>query len=185
MYPRLEPDDQDPRLASVLAGLRELPAEARPPFDWLGFRERVARGRSPASPGFLWRQAALAAGSIAVAIGAVALWNRVGAPVSGERIAQQHAERQAETTMAQWHRPDVAAGWLEALPDEPAIVRMDTHMAVTELEDSIAWVDELLTLERAGAAQPARVMALQRERSRLVDSLVRVRYAETLAAEMH
>ena len=50
------------------------------------------------------------------------------------------------------------------------------------LEDRIAQVDDLLNAARLGP-QPERLLALQRERTRLVGTLVQVRYAETLADE--
>lgn len=175
MHPHMNRHDEDPRLAPLLRRLRELPAELRPPFDWIEFRERAREPRR-AIARINWRHAAAAA-TLASVIIAVAVWTRVIDPGAAPRLAESPAG-------AQWHQPDVAAGWLASLPDAPAIVRVDTRFAVADLEDSIAWMDELITIERAGAAQPARVKALQRERSRLVDSLVRVRYAETLAAEL-
>jgi hypothetical protein len=183
MYPpmnrHIDRHIEDPRLTPIVRRLRELPAEAKPPYDWTEFSLRAARsGRSSVAARLGWRHAALAAG-VAVAIMAVAMWSRFAVPTDAPRGVQT-----APAVDAQWHRPDIAAGWLEALPSEPAIVRVDTHLGVMDLEDSIAWVDEMLTIERAGAARTAQVMALQRERSRLVDSLVRVRYAETLAAQL-
>jgi hypothetical protein len=51
------------------------------------------------------------------------------------------------------------------------------------LEDRIAQVDDLLTSVRLDGGRPERLMALQRERVRLVGSLAQVRYAEVLASE--
>jgi hypothetical protein len=186
MYSRLDRQDES-RLAPLLRRLRELPAEERPPYDWVEFNERATRSRSAAAARVDWRHATVAAGA-ALAIIAVAMWTRLIEPDSAARIAHTDAAAVSDlsdpSAKPHWLRPDVAAGWLESLPPEPAIVRVDTHLGVTDLEDSIAWVDELITIERTGDAEPGRVMALQRERSRLVDSLARVRYAETLAAEL-
>ena len=60
---------------------------------------------------------------------------------------------------------------------------MGTRAAVTELEDRIAQVDDLLSAERVDQAPPARLLALQQARTRLVGALVQVRYAEALADE--
>jgi hypothetical protein len=49
------------------------------------------------------------------------------------------------------------------------------------LEDRIAQVDDLLSA--AQAARAPQLQALQQERTRLVGTLVQVRYAETLADE--
>jgi hypothetical protein len=53
---------------------------------------------------------------------------------------------------------------------------------VAGLEDRIAQVDDLLTVGRLDGGHPDRVVALQRERARLVGSLAQVRYAEFVAA---
>jgi hypothetical protein len=73
--------------------------------------------------------------------------------------------------------------WLATLPREPAVVRVGTRAAVARLEDNIAQVDDLLTAVRLDGRQPDRLVALQRERVRLVGSLAQVRYAEVLASE--
>jgi hypothetical protein len=54
---------------------------------------------------------------------------------------------------------------------------------VTGLEDRIAQLDDLLSAERLDQAAPARLLALQQERTRLVGTLAQVRYAERLADE--
>jgi hypothetical protein len=183
MHTRIDPPERDSRLASLLQRMRALPAEERPPYDWAEFSERASRTADrPESP-VDWRHAVIAAGA-ACAILVVAIWSRFADDGRVPQTQSAAAETDELSAGAHWDAPDIAAGWLETLPAERAIVRVDTHLSVMELEDSIAWVDELLTMERASAAQPARVMALQRERSRLVDSLARVRYAETLAGQL-
>jgi hypothetical protein len=163
-------EEPDPGLTPILRRMRELPSEARPPFDWLEFKARAEAGRTDAFR-FDWRHVAAAA-SVALAIGALAVWSRMVTPGSAP-----HAEPIAYTV------PPIESR--VALPREPAIVRVDTELAITDLEDSIALIDEMLTLERASSARPARVTALQRERTMLVDSLVQVRYADTLASEIN
>jgi len=59
-------------------------------------------------------------------------------------------------------------------------VRVGTRAAVAGLEDRIAQVDDLLSVARIEQARPARLAALQQERTRLVGALLQVRYAETL-----
>jgi hypothetical protein len=73
--------------------------------------------------------------------------------------------------------------WLASLPSEPAIVRVDSRLPVVELEDRIAWVDDMLNTVQVESAQPVHIQTLRRERAQLISSLARVRYAETLAAE--
>ncbi len=76
-----------------------------------------------------------------------------------------------------------AERWLAGLPDEPIVVRVGTRAAVAGLEDHIAQLDDVLSAARVEGAQPARLVALEEQRARLVKSLVQVRYAETLVAE--
>jgi hypothetical protein len=45
-------------------------------------------------------------------------------------------------------------------------------------------MDDALNAARLSGARPARIQALQKERAQLLQSLVQVRYAETLAAEV-
>jgi hypothetical protein len=72
--------------------------------------------------------------------------------------------------------------WLASLPREPAVVRVGTRSAVAGLEDRIAQVDDLLTFDGSEGTHPDRIVALRRERARLVGSLAQVRYAEFVAA---
>ena len=67
-------------------------------------------------------------------------------------------------------------------PAEPAVVRVGPRLAVANLEDRIAWLDDAVTDEQFGSEDATHVAALQQERARLVNSLAQVRYAETLAA---
>jgi len=71
--------------------------------------------------------------------------------------------------------------WLASLPHEPAVVRVGTRAAVMGLEDRIAQVDDLLSAARVERAPPVHLAALRQERTRLVGTLLEVRYAETLA----
>ena len=77
---------------------------------------------------------------------------------------------------------EISERWLARLPVEPAVMRVGTRAAVTDLEDRIAWVDDVLSAERLDAVDPTHIVALQRERARLVNSLAQVRYAESLVA---
>lgn len=76
----------------------------------------------------------------------------------------------------------VDQSWLAALPAEPAVVSVETRMAVADLEDRIAWIDDSLSASGVQGDVLLRIAQLQAERARLVDTLVRVRYAEQLVA---
>jgi hypothetical protein len=79
-------------------------------------------------------------------------------------------------------RVDDAERWLASLPNEPVIVRVGTRAAVAGLEDRIAQLDDVLSEARVEGTQPANLQALEEQRARLVNSLVQVRYAETLVS---
>lgn len=74
--------------------------------------------------------------------------------------------------------------WLAQQPAEPAVVRVGSRLAVANLEDRIAWVDDALSDAEITHADAAGLRALRQERARLIGSLAQVRYAETLAAQV-
>ena len=167
---------------SLARRLREMPDEAAQPYDWREFQRRSGARTRP-GPG-LAGGGALAAATV-LALGVVAVWTRLGgwsptpphhAARAAARPIPEAAQPLAAPTLAMEH-------WLASLPSEPAVVHVGTRAAVTGLEDRIAQVDDLLSAERLDQAQPARLLALQQARMRLVGALVQVRYAETLADE--
>jgi hypothetical protein len=113
-----------------------------------------------------------------IVLTAAAAWMRFG----GSLLAPGAASPQVASDARLALRAAALEQYLASLPSEPAVVRVGTRAAVTGLEDRIAELDDLLTSERVGPAQPARLRALQQERTRLMGTLVQVRYAETLAA---
>jgi len=62
------------------------------------------------------------------------------------------------------------------------VVRVGTRATIAGLEDRIAQLDDFLSMARAEGAQPAKLTAIEEQRTRLVNSLVQVRYAETLVS---
>jgi hypothetical protein len=165
--------------------LRALPEVTQQPYGYQEFEQR-ARER-----GYAAREAAgstrlLAAAVVAVAVMAV-LWRLTTltpeplspyASTPGAKSPEAGltgSGEDAETRTLEQER------WLASLPREPALVHVGTRSAVMGLQDRIAQLDDLLSSERNARAQPARLQALQQERARLVGTLVRVRYAETLA----
>jgi hypothetical protein len=161
---------------AVGRALRALPTDDAQPCSWLEFQRRQAQALRPSPIGV----PAIAAAALAlVAVAFLAVWARLGQGNAG-----------APTGLAVLAAPaavvedaGAAERWLASLPREPAIVRVGTRTDVLRLEDRIAQVDDLLTAGRAQQLQPARLVALQRERTHLVTALARVRFAETLAAD--
>jgi hypothetical protein len=158
---------------SLARRLREMPDEAAQPYGWREFQRRSG-ARRRAGQGLAGGRA-LATASVLV-LGIIAVWARLGWSPQSARLTPEAEQRLAGRTAAMEH-------WLASLPSEPAVVNVGTRAAVTGLEDRIAQVDDLLSAERLDEAHPARLLALQQARTRLVGALVQVRYAETLADE--
>ena len=172
MHPDLDPQ------GALGRALRELPDAAGRPYEFGEFERRAQARARRTTRGVQ----ALAAAMALLVVASAALYMRLSGP-RPEDAAQladgTAAAVPAETTPAA--RADAMESWLAALPSDPALVRVGTRAAVTELEDRIAQVDDLLSAARAEQGQPARVSDLQQQRLRLVGALVQVRYAETLA----
>lgn len=191
-------DERDPALEAAAQLLRELPNEAQPPFDWSELQRRMqtkrarglVRGRAVTEHAESRARRALAViTGMAVIAMAVLVASRIerggGTPLEmrpDARGAQLSAARetQADALLA---RADSAEQWLADRPDDSALVQVSTHLAVANLEDRIASMDDLLNLERLQHAYPARLRALQLQRAQLVDSLAQVRYAEILVED--
>lgn len=161
---------------ALLKRLHELPP-APPPYGWQEFQRRAqldlpatSRARRPLG-------STLAAASL-LALAFLAVLARLGGGSGPTASAEPDpaASETAAATAAMEH-------WLANQPREPALVRVGTRAAVMGLEDRIAQVDDLLSAERLEQGPAARLVALQQERTRLVGTLVQVRYAERLAQE--
>jgi hypothetical protein len=94
------------------------------------------------------------------------------------------AQAAVAAQLAAFARGQGSKRWLARHHAEPAIVRVGPRLAVANLEDRIAWVDDALTDAQFASVNSVRMEALEQERARLVSSLAQVRYAETLAAQI-
>jgi hypothetical protein len=165
---------------NIVRHLRVLPQEVPQPYDWTEFRRRELRRRAKAA------YAAIAAALFLVVVG-VAAWIRVtrsDSPGSIESRSTRIAGPAASGSPASVDsRADAAERWLVSLPSEPVVVRVGTRAAVAGLEDRIAQIDDFLSAARVEGTQPAKLVAVEEQRARLVNSLVQVRYAETLVSK--
>ena len=165
--------------------LRELPNELAPPVRWDEFKHRQLRKRARRRSG---RRAAQFAGIAIIIFGALGIWKHFALPPmsSAQRVRPAAASKSRLAALA-WdeaaRRSAASEQWLAALPEEPIVVHVGTRVAITNLEDRIAWVDDTLSWMRAAGGEAAGANALQNERNRLINSLVQVRYAEALAAD--
>ena len=174
---------------NIVRYLRNLPQEIWQPYDWAEFRRR-ARERTNADAR---REAnnrkyvAIAAALLLVVLG-IAAWTQVtrsSTRESGEREVMSGFDGFDAPVSPDNVDSRAAASerWLASLPSEPIVIRVGTRAAVAGLEDRIAQLDDILSAARVEGTQPARLTALEEQRARLVNSLVQVRYAETLVSE--
>jgi hypothetical protein len=177
----------DPQL---LQRLRDLPDAAPPPYGFSEFSRRYSRRRNHATQ----RPLRLMAAALAVVIGGWLLRHGL-TPVIGALSTPPDAPL-AQLAPA-GDGPDVppplgarapvllptsnAERWLNAHPRR-ALVKVPAQMAVTELEDQIATMDDQLNAVRLSQTPAPQLALLQRDRAQLVESLAQVRYAQNLVA---
>ena len=189
----MDPNGEAQRRA-MAQRLRELPHELRPPFGWSELQQRARLPRRlRLSSNRLPRVAAAIAACLTLML-ALAMWihsgqvRQVSESAAGGDPAYvlSHSGGQG---IGEPRREDGALAGAEleqmaAAPYGRALVRVSTRLAVQELEDRIASVDDQLTIERVEKGRDVQLRALQRDRARMIDSLAQVRYAESLAAEL-
>ena len=72
-----------------------------------------------------------------------------------------------------------AESWLNAHPRQ-ALVQVPAQMAVTELEDQIATMDDQLNAMQLSHPHARQLALLQRDRAQMIESLAQVRFAQNL-----
>jgi hypothetical protein len=174
--------DLDPQRSGLARLLRELPESAAAPYGYREF-ERRALARAHQEHGHAGGRRLAVAAVLFLAVLAVLLrldgTPHSAPPAHGAAVVRAAPGLDPEDVLAA--SAGTAERWLASLPSEPAMVRVGTRAAVMGLEDRIAQVDDLLTATGDAGGAPERLRALQQERSRLVGTLVQVRYAQTLA----
>ena len=155
--------NNDSELASRLKRLEAASAGLTPGFDYEGMLERHASRKARSA-----RRARFARGGAAALVLAV-----IG--VSAWRLDRSDAIDAPAVTLAE-------DGMRESAPPEQRLVRADTWLALAAIEDHIASIDDALSDARMIAPRGVEVARLERTRAELVDSYVRVRYADMVAA---
>jgi hypothetical protein len=173
MRPDLDPNAIDSVAPErLLERLRELPDEA-PPYDYSEFSRRYSRRRVRQSQLPL----RLTAAALAVVVAGWFVRHQLGPTISD--VATVATPQTTEWPLSS--PPTNAERWLNEQP-RPAIVRVPTQMAVAQLEDQIATMDDQLTVVRLSQPQAQQLAGLQRDRAQMVESLAQVRYAQNLVA---
>jgi hypothetical protein len=171
-------DIDEKNIARRLRAAGDEPSDV--PYDWAEFQRRrhrsmltrvIERNRPAAIA------AAILAALLVTAFPFVRSTHEHGPVAPPNSVAPRNPTDSQEQA-----RTRALEGWLAGLPQDHAIVRVGAHAAVSSLQDQIAALDDLMSAERVEGAQPARLDALERQRSQLVNSLAQVQYAEMLAS---
>ncbi|HTY94946.1 MAG TPA: hypothetical protein VMC02_13710 [Steroidobacteraceae bacterium] len=157
--------------------LRELPDVARPPYDYAEFSRRYSRRRARETQ----RPVRLLAAALAVVVAGWVLKQGLPGLIGTVATVADAPQRPDPPLRVAPVNSGAAESWLQAQPRQ-AIVRVPTQMAVTELEDQIATLDDQLNAARLSQPQARQLVLLQRDRAQLVESLAQVRYAQNLVA---
>jgi hypothetical protein len=167
------------QLSNARSRLRELPQFDAPPDVWSRINRRVAApGEKSARTHRMYGAVAAAVGLLAVII----LVIRDDGPQTAAVV-----ERESPPAPAAPSEPPVAAliaqsqeleQLLHALPQRPLIERVSTAATLDTIEQRIQWLDFQLSYAPDGSFDDTQSQRLWRERVELMDSLVKVRYAE-------
>ena len=199
----MRPDLTPPE--NTLRALRRLPAEEAPPYGWEEFqrraRLRVGERQRPHRAARAWDSLpgwAVAAGLAVLGVGLVTdvHWRTAAvpaelpaAPVRADSgvspgVAAETSPGQSVATAPAAAVKGGAVDAERADYRQPAIVQVDTQVTVSALEDRIAAVDDLITAARLKHPRAQQVLALQRDRDQMVESLNQIRRAQLLVAEL-
>lgn len=175
------------RLRLIQAGLQALGPLQAPAGSWEAIRNR-RKAVPAASVSRTWNWVAALAATVAVTVVVLGLLEQV--PGRGTDLQDQTARVAAVddgTGARETAAPELDTlqqrsrelEWiLRAMPEGPRVVRADTAGTIAELEDRVALVDYRLSLAAEQELTPEQSRRLWRERVDLMDSLVKVRYAQ-------
>jgi hypothetical protein len=164
--------------ASELARLRQMQQrlQALPAFDPppLSLQSAAPVRRRIALP------VAIAAACVLVVVTAIALRDRtstqhVQPPVAVVPVAPAKEPEPLEKLVAQSRELDEL---LEHLPERPSVERVAMAATIDTIEQRIQWLDVQLSYAPESGLNDEQAYRLWRERVDLMDSLVKVRYAE-------
>ena len=114
----------------------------------------------------------------------VALRDETTPPLAERRTAPAEDQAQPQDPVENARVPELVAqsqhleGLLQRLPERPRIERVSTAAMIDTIEDRIQWLDFQLSDASDSGLNEEQTRRLWRERVELMDSLVKVRYAE-------
>lgn len=159
-------------LESMRERLRSLPSLEPPTQAWRQIQQELAEAPARRRP----RRPAAIVAALVTATVALLILNRRG---EDERIATQaSATHEAAVMDALIAQSRELEQLLRALPDRPASERASTAATLDTLEERIQWLDFHISYAPPDGFDEAQARRLWQERVDLMDSLVKVRYAE-------
>jgi hypothetical protein len=163
------------RLDQMRTGLQGLPALEAPPISLTDLAERSTSRRTARRAPF-----AIAASIAAVVACGIAFVVWRDAPDEGELASSPQETVSAGAQLAQLMAQSRQLEEILAdLPERPSVQRASLAMSVDSLEQRIQWLDWQLAYSSAADSDGRVEQRLWSERVELMDSLVKVRYAES------
>ncbi len=168
------------RLSTLRAEMQALPQIDPPERGWERIRDAIPERPRELRP----RRVGLAAAAVAaITVSVVALvatrddQRSPGATTAlvGAETPQEQAARRVDELVAQSQQLEQL---LRSLPQRPQVERVSTAATIDTIEQRIQWLDFQLTNVPEGSLSQEESRQLWRERVELMDSLVKVRYAE-------
>jgi hypothetical protein len=171
------------KLREMQVRLQSLP-QLDAPASFAEIQRSMARPAAPPRHGVSPRLIASLAFVTLTAIFFVALRDET-APKVVERAVEAAQPQELPTEVVEHARvPELMAqsqhleDLLQRLPERPRIERVSTAAMIVTIQDRIQWLDFQLSGSGDGGLNEEQTRRLWRERVELMDSLVKVRYAE-------
>jgi hypothetical protein len=170
------------RLSALRAEMQELPRFEPPELAWERIQQTIPQRARKLPP----RRVGIAAAAAAlITLATIALIARYGDQQSSERSAHTPKVLNDPASSDVTHLDELVAQSqeleqiLQKLPQRPRIERVSTAATIDTIEQRIAWLDfQLSSVSDDGDLSEEQSRRLWRERVELMDSLVKVRYAE-------
>lgn len=169
------------RLSTIRAELQALPQFEPPDLAWERIQQTVPKPVETLPP----RKVGFAAAAAAViTLAVIALIARHGDLRSSEQAAKAPKVLTQPMATDVSHVDELVAQSqqleqiLQTLPERPRIERVSTAATIDTIEQRIAWLDFQISSAPVGDLSEEQSRRLWRERVELMDSLVKVRYAE-------
>jgi hypothetical protein len=175
-------------LAAMRRRLASLPALDGGAQGWQAVQERL-RGREQARAQRRKSLRWAAAASLAALTGLVALQIAQRGDVDPASFAAVRIESRdnpagSDELQDLRARSQALEQLLAALPSRPAVERAGTSLPIESLEAQVQWLDHQLSVGPDAVASPADAEQLWRERVEVMNSLLRLRYAEAQRVAM-